>query len=213
MAFKGSTSTRKAVAIGGATIMLAVAGALAVGHSAEAGDAQFRAELRDVRGQAVGTVKFRITRHDMQVDARLWPNSYVAAGQFHGFHVHANSDPANGVGCVADPAALSSTWFVSADGHLSASGQSHGSHNGDLPSPLVLRDGTARLSFTTDRIDPAALRGTAVILHAKPDNFGNIPVGTETNQYQPNSPAATDLTARTGNASDRVACGLVRRSR
>jgi len=77
----------------------------------------------------------------------------------------------------------------------------------------VLRDGTARISFTTDRIDPAALRGTAVILHAKPDNFGNIPVGGEPNQYQPNSSAAPDLTARTGNASDRVACGLVRRSR
>ena len=129
------------------------------------------------------------------------------------FHVHANNDPANGVGCVADRSALSSTWFVSADGHLSASGQGHGSHNGDLPSPLVLRDGTARISFTTDRIDPAALRGTAVILHAKPDNFGNVPVGTEPNQYQPNSSAAPDLTARTGNASDRVACGLVRRSR
>jgi Cu-Zn family superoxide dismutase len=213
MAFKGPLSVRKALAIGCATLTLAVAGGLALGQSAEAGDAQFRAELRDVRGHSVGTVKLRISRHDMRVDARLWPNKYVAAGQFHGFHVHANNDPANGVGCVADPSALASTWFVSADGHLSASGQSHGSHNGDLPSPLVLRDGTARISFTTDRIDPAALRGTAVILHAKPDNFGNIPVGTETNQYQPNSPAASDLTARTGNASDRVACGLVRRSR
>ncbi len=213
MAFKGPMSVRKAIAIGCATITLAVAGGLAIGHSAEAGDAQFRAELRDARGRSVGTVKFRITRHDMRVDARLWPNRYVAAGQFHGFHVHSNNDPTNGVGCVADPSAAASTWFVSADGHLSASGQTHGSHNGDLPSPLVLRDGTARISFTTDRIDPAALRGTAVILHAKPDNFGNIPVGGEPNQYQPNSSAAPDLTARTGNASDRVACGLVRRSR
>ena len=75
----------------------------------------------------------------------------------------------------------------------------------------MLADGTARLSFATDRIEPALLRGRAVILHDQADNFGNIPVGTAANQYQPNSAAATDLTARTGNAGDRVACGLVRR--
>lgn len=217
MAIKRPLSIRKAVAIGCATITLAVAGGLAIGQSAQAGDAHFRAELRDARGQSVGTVKFRITRHDMRVDARLWPNRDVAAGQFHGFHVHANNDPANGVGCVADPSQAASTWFVSADGHLSAvppaPNQTHGNHNGDLPSPLVMSDGTARISFTTDRIDPSALRGTAVILHKLPDNFGNIPVGTAANQYQPNSSAAPELTARTGNASDRVACGLVRRSR
>ena len=81
-----------------------------------------------------------------------------------------------------------------------------------MPSPLVLADGSARLKFTTDRLDPATLAGKAVILHAKPDNFGNVPVGDALNQYKPNDPAATDLTARTGNASDRVACGLIRRA-
>ena len=55
------------------------------------------------------------------------------------------------------------------------------------------------------------IRGKAVILHAKADNFGNVPTGTAANQYTPNGPEATDLTARTGNASDRVACGLVKR--
>lgn len=199
--------------IGGASVAVAVAGALAIGPSAAAHDAEFRAQLRDPQGRTVGTVQFRIGHHDMVVDARLRPNAYVAPGQFHGFHVHANNDPANGTGCVADPALASSTWFVSADGHLSATGQSHGSHNGDLPSPLVLRDGTARITFTTDRIEPEALRGTAVILHAKPDNYGNVPVGGADDQYKPNTDKATDLTARTGNASDRVACGLVRRSR
>lgn len=213
MAVKRAASIKKAVVIGCASITLAVAGGLAIGYSAEAHDAEFRADLRDPGGRSVGTVKFEISRHDMRVEARLRPNRYVTPGQFHGFHVHANNDPTNGVGCVADRSAASSTWFVSADGHLSAAGQTHGDHNGDLPSPLVLRDGTARISFTTDRIEPRSLRGTAVILHANPDNFGNVPVGTAPNQYQPNSPAATDLTARTGNASDRVACGLVRRSR
>lgn len=75
-----------------------------------------------------------------------------------------------------------------------------------------MADGSAWLAFSTDRIDPELLRGRAVILHAKPDNFGNVPVGTGPTEYRPNSDAATDLTQRTGNASDRVACGLVRRA-
>lgn len=202
---------RRVIALSTAAVTTAVLGVLAFGPQATAHDAEFRAKLRDPSGRVVGTVQFRVGRDAMQVDARLRPNSYVAPGEFHGFHVHANNDAANGQGCQADPDAASTTWFVSADGHLSESGQGHGHHNGDMPSPLVLSDGTARLSFTTDRIEPADLRGRAVILHAKPDNFGRVPVGTAATDYTPNSAAATDLTARTGNASDRVACGLLKR--
>ncbi|MCW2804128.1 MAG: superoxide dismutase copper/zinc binding [Propionibacteriaceae bacterium] len=204
---------RKVIALGAATVTTAVTSVLVFGYPATAHDAEFRAKLRDPSGRVVGTVKFRIGHDSMRVDAVLRPNRYVAPGAFHGFHVHANNDPANGQGCVADPSASASTWFVSADGHLSAQGQTHGAHNGDMPSPLVMADGTARLRFATDRIDPNDLRGRAVILHAKPDNFGNVPMGIKPDQYTANSAAATDLTARTGNASDRVACGLVRRSR
>lgn len=204
---------RKVLALGTAIATAAMAGVLVFGPNATAGHAEFRAKLRDPSGRTVGTVEFRIRRDAMRVRAELRPNRYVTPGAFHGFHIHANNDPSNGEGCRADAGAAATSWFVSADGHLSASGQAHGAHNGDLPSPLVLSDGTARLSFTTDRIDPEVLRGRAVILHAKPDNFGNIPTGTEPSQYSANSPAATDLTARTGNAGERVACGLVRRSR
>jgi superoxide dismutase, Cu-Zn family len=210
--------SRRMIAIGSAAVAAAVAGTLVFAYPATAHYAQFRADLRDPSGRTVGTVHFRISHHDMQVDARLRPNRYVEAGAFHGFHVHANNDDANGTGCQADPGAASATWFVSADGHLantdpSDPAQTHGAHDGDLPSPLVLEDGTARLAFTTDRIEPEDLKGRAVILHALPDNFGNVPVGGAPNQYTANSAAATDLTSRTGNASDRVACGLVRRSR
>ena len=132
--------------------------------------------------------------------------------QFHGFHIHANNVPGNGKGCVADPGEAEATWFLSADGHLSEEGQVHGAHNGDLPSPLVMADGTAILKFTTDRIEPRDLKGTAVILHKDPDNFGNVPVGSAANQYQPNDPAATTATSATGNAGPRMACGLVKRS-
>jgi superoxide dismutase, Cu-Zn family len=201
----------KLAAIGMVSVAVGLAVLLIVGYQASAHESKFRAQLRDPSGQIVGTVDFRIGHHAMKVDAKLRPNRYLAPGQFHGFHVHANNDPANGQGCRATPGDPASTWFVSADGHLSATGQSHGAHHGDLPSPLVLADGTARLRFTTDRIDPGMLRGRVVILHANPDNYGNVPVGSGANQYSPNSSTAPDVTARTGNAGDRVACGLLQR--
>ena len=36
-------------------------------------------------------------------------------------------------------------------------------------------DGTATARSVTGRLDPAKLDGRAVILHAGPDNFANIP--------------------------------------
>jgi len=184
--------------------------ALVVGSQAMADDDTVRAALRDPRGHYVGSVRFTEHGDVTRVRAFLRPNPYVEPGEFHGFHVHANDDPANGNGCVADPSQPSSTWFVSADGHLAGSGQQHGMHDGDMPSPLVLADGRARLRFVTDRLDVDTLAGRAVILHSGPDNFGNVPTGDAADQYTPNSPEATEKTAKTGNAGDRVACGVVR---
>jgi Cu-Zn family superoxide dismutase len=157
----------------------------------------------------VGRVDFSVESDGMTVRVKLRPNQNVSTGRFHGLHVHANNNSANLDGCVANPNQPSSTWFASADGHFAEVGQTHGRHAGDLPSPLVLADGTATLTFTTDRIDPAQLKGRAVILHFGPDNFGNVPVGSAPDQYTPNDAAATDKTARTGNAGDRAACGVV----
>lgn len=209
---------KKLIALSAATVATAVSGVLLFGPPATARTTTLRADLRDPSGRTVGSVQFRTDRHATHVEARLRSNAYVAPGAFHGFHVHANNVADNGSGCLAGPRKPGATWFVSADGHLSAENQSHGHselgpHNGDLPSPLVMSDGTARLEFTTDRIAPENLRGTAVILHAKPDNFGNIPVGTGPEQYSANTEAARTATAKTGNAGDRVACGLVRKFR
>jgi Cu-Zn family superoxide dismutase len=209
----GVTMAKKTLALGAATATAALASVFALGLHANAHTAEFSAKLRDPEGRVVGTVKFRIGREVMHVDAKLRPNHYVEANAFHGFHIHANDNPANGRGCIADPSDPPSTWFVSADGHLAASGQTHGKHNGDLPSPLVMADGTARLTFTTDRIAPEDLLGRAVILHKLPDNFGNVPVGVGPNDYTANSTAATDRTAATGNSGDRVACGMLSRSK
>ena len=63
-------------------------------------------------------------------------------------------------------------------GHLKPADQIHGAHAGDMSSLLVKGNGTATLRLTTDRFTLADLRdadGSAVMVHAGPDNFANIP--------------------------------------
>ncbi len=197
-----------------AMVVLAVCalGALAVvAGVAGANGRSMKVTLRDVDGKPRGSVTFDDRHHGTEVRVRLsgLPEA-VARDAFHGFHVHANSDSKNGEGCVADPDTPSNTWFVSADGHWKADAQIHSGHNGDMPSVLVTPDGKAEMWFMTDRIDLAALKGRAVILHAGADNFGNVPVGTAANQYTANHADAVTATQNTGNAGDRLLCGVVR---
>jgi Cu-Zn family superoxide dismutase len=196
------------MALGTAAVLAGAS--LLVADEAGARPQEIGAVLRDPSGAAVGVVTFAKAGSGTRVTAAMQRNRYVAPGEFHGFHVHANDNPANGTGCVADPAAAPSTWFVSADGHLAGSGKTHGDHAGDMPSPLIARDGTAILMFTTDRFTPSSVVGRAVVLHAGADNFGNVPTGSAADQYTANTPAATAKTQATGNAGDRVACGVVR---
>jgi Cu-Zn family superoxide dismutase len=166
--------------------------------------------LKAADGTAIGTVRFRRKSGHTVVQAKVTlPPGLTAMGAFHGFHVHANNKPENGDGCQADPTQPASTWFVSADGHLAEPGQTHSHHTGDMPSLLVNSDGTTLIEFSTERIDLADLVGRAVVLHAQPDNFGQVPTGSGADQYTANSGAATDKTAATGNAGDRIACGVL----
>jgi len=164
--------------------------------------------LRNANGGFVGRVVF----------AKVGANTLVTVNvdlpasdedSIHGFHVHANDNPANGDGCVADPAQPANTHYVSADGHFNPDGGIHGHHAGDMPAVFVTAAGDGAMSFITDHFAPADISGRAVILHALPDNYGNIPVGTAANQYTPNSAEATTLTNNTGNAGNRIACGVI----
>jgi Cu-Zn family superoxide dismutase len=112
---------------------------------------------------------------------------------FHAFHVHA-------VGSCVGPD------FKSAMGHLKEGAQSHGAHAGDMSSMLVKGNGTTVLRLTTDRFtlaDLADADGSAVMVHAGPDNFGNIPP-----RYAPDGP--DQETRDTGDSGARVACGEVK---
>jgi Cu-Zn family superoxide dismutase len=83
-----------------------------------------------------------------------------------------------------------------------------------MPSLQVNADHSAWSRFRTDHFDVDEIVGRAVIVHAGADNFGNVPVGSGATQYTPNSTGttnatATGLTANTGNAGARYACGVI----
>jgi superoxide dismutase, Cu-Zn family len=177
-------------------------------HEAVAARASFRtAVLRNAAGADVARVTFIRLRGD-RVSVVATVNFPGIRAGFHGMHIHANDNPANGDGCIADPAMPANTHFVSADGHFNPTATTHGSHGGDTPGVAVLEDGTAFLTFVED-IDLDAIAGRALILHEGMDNFGNVPVGAEPNQYTANSPAAITATQNTGNAGNRIGCGVI----
>ncbi|HEV2771646.1 MAG TPA: superoxide dismutase family protein [Thermoleophilaceae bacterium] len=124
---------------------------------------------------------------------------------FHGFHVHEAG--------VCDPEAREGgerAPFSSAMGHLAGDGADHGAHAGDLPTVLVRKEGTASLTVVTDRLRLPDVRdqdGSALMVHAMGDNQANIP-----ERYKSEGKAGPDAeTLDTGDAGDRVACGVIKR--
>lgn len=177
------------------------------GHNACPKD-EVATTLRDAAGEPVGRISFTSDCEFtlVTISASLPVDQ---GGTIHGIHVHANDDPDNGEGCIADPSQSASTHFVSADGHYDSGGGHHGDHDGDLPALFFRYDGNAWMQFATDQFRAEDLLGRAVILHASADNYGNVPVSDAANHYHPNDPAATELTQKTGNAGARVACGVI----
>jgi len=197
--------------------VLAAAGAIGAvavttsGGTAGAHERWAKASLRGADGTRVGGVAFTGDHHSdhTQVTVTLWRAGDLEA--FHGLHIHANDTATNGDGCIADPTQPSSTWFASADGHWKHDAtELHGHHAGDLPSVFVNGDGVASVRFNVDKLTPAEVVGRAVVLHAGPDNFGNVPVGPNPDQYTAGATALAKTQA-TGNAGDRYACGVISR--
>ncbi len=160
-------------------------------------------QLNGPTGAKVATAKFEFNQGYVTITIETTGTGQLSPG-FHGVHIHsvgkceANSTAATG-GAPGD--------FLSAGGHFMANGEAE---SGDLTSLQVRKDGGGLLETTTDgftKADLLAGAGTAIVIHAGADNFGNIPADRY-NQVN-GAPGADQTTMSTGDAGKRVACGVI----
>ena len=148
--------------------------------------ADARAELRDAVGQPVGTATFVETREGVAIVLRVRDLLHGLKG----VHIHE-------VGRCVGPG------FESAAEHFNPHGRAHGlrnpagPHAGDLPNLVVNESGRGTLTFTTSLITLKGRAdsilgndGTAIIIHAAPDD---------------------ETTDPSGHSGGRLACGVIAR--
>jgi Cu-Zn family superoxide dismutase len=131
--------------------------------------------------EARGTVTFTRKGRAVVIAGRI---AGLAPGA-HGFHVHEKGN------CTAPDAS-------SAGGHFNPAGAPHAGphstprHAGDLGNIIANSEGVAEFSIEVEGlslgVDAASIIGRALVVHAAPDDLQSQPAG---------------------NASNRIACGLI----
>ncbi|MGE0450913.1 MAG: superoxide dismutase family protein [Vicinamibacterales bacterium] len=142
-----------------------------------------KVELKDAKGQSVGTATLTPGANGVNIALDL---KGLPPGE-HALHVHATPK------CEAP-------GFTSAGGHFNPANRKHGLKNPDGPhagdmSNISVVDGTAKgtvtasgLSMGSDANSVFANGGTALVIHAGADDM---------------------MTDPSGNAGDRIACGVI----
>ena len=158
---------------------------------------ELEVEMVNAEGVSAGTVELRQNDGNVRVKADL----VGLTPGFHGFHVH-------DVGvCEAD---APDGPFTTAKGHFVGEGGTHGDHDGDMPSIYVNDDGEASLTVNLDSFTVEELTagdGAAIMVHAGPDNFANIP--ERYTSAESDAPGPDQMTQSTGDAGARAACGVI----
>jgi superoxide dismutase, Cu-Zn family len=162
--------------------------------------------LKMPNGTDVATATFEFEQGHVTVTVQTTGLGQLSPG-FHGLHIHSvGKCEANS---VAPPGGAPGD-FLSAGGHYQAPGHTGVPQSGDLTSLQVRKDGAALLVTTTDAFTKEDLlggQGTAIIIHAGPDNFANIPAERYTQINGVSGPDRTTIS--TGDAGKRTACGVI----
>jgi Cu-Zn family superoxide dismutase len=164
------------------------------------------ADIKTADGTSVASAQFVFTGDFATVTVKTTAAGQLAPG-FHGLHIHSvgKCEPASVAPTGGAPAD-----FNSAGAHFQVGGHTTHPASGDLASLQVRGDGSASLVTTTDAFTAADLlagQKTAIIIHEKADNFGNIP--PERYQQVNGTPGPDETTMATGDAGKRVACGVI----
>lgn len=185
------------VAVGAGMATLGIA---AVGEALLA-DVSAGAVIKDTKGRSVGELHIE---NDDNGRLKVTVTAMDLPAGYHGFHVHAKGvcDPTS-----TDPATGSP--FFSAGPHFSLHPSSHPNHSGDMPDLLIDADGKGSASFETDRFHVRQLLdgdGSAIIIHALPDNQANIPPRFA---HAGGGTGPDAETLKTGDSGARIACGVI----